>query len=396
MPEQVLLRSCRLYHASAAEGVVDLLIENGRIAAIGRALQEPVPATVIDLQGRILAPGFIDLHVQGAGGADVLDGTEEALQTIARTLVRFGTTAFLATTAMHFDKPNTHLQVAAACTGKDLGGAHLLGLHLEGPFINPQRRGGMSPTCIGPARMDTLRSLLDMTAGALKMMTIAPELDGSLAIIEQLVAAGIVASFGHSTASYEEALGGIGAGITHATHLFNAMAPLHHRQPGPLPALAESDNVTAQLIADGVHVHPAVVKLAWRLFGPSRLACITDGIQALGLPEGRYLYNGREYEAKHGTARYLDGTLIGTALGLDQMVARLRRFCGCSLPEAIEAASFNPAGVLGLAGRKGSLAVGKDADLVVLDPDGSVALTLVAGKVRFRKEESEGADSRAS
>jgi N-acetylglucosamine-6-phosphate deacetylase len=330
----------------------------------------------------VLAPGFIDVHIQGAGGADVLDGTPEALATIARTLPRFGTTSFLATTAMHYHKPNHHLQVAAGLVGKDLGGAHLIGIHLEGPFINMEKRGGMSPTCIGQPSAATLQELFQLTGSALKMMTIAPELEGALSIIRQLVAAGVVASFGHSAATYEQTLQGIRAGISHVTHLFNAMSPFHHREPGPLAAIVEQEQVTAQLIADGVHVHPAALRLAWRLFGPQRLIAITDGIQAIGLPEGRYIYNGREYESHNGIARYLDGTLIGTAVGLNTLINRLRQFTGCSLREAIDTATHNPARLLGL-DSKGSLEVGKDADVVLLDMDGSVWATLVAGKVRF-------------
>ncbi|MDZ7393480.1 MAG: N-acetylglucosamine-6-phosphate deacetylase [candidate division KSB1 bacterium] len=385
MPERLCIRDCRLYDAPDGAPPVDVLVEQGRIAAIGQHLPLPSDAAVLDASGRALAPGFIDVHIQGAGGADVLDGTAEALTTIARTLPQFGATSFLATTAFHFDKPNHHLQVAAGLAGQDLGGANLLGLHLEGPFINPDKRGGMSPTCIGPASAKTLNEILRLTGPTLKMMTVAPELPGVAPLVRELVAAGVICSFGHSAATYEQALQGFSAGMGHVTHLFNAMGQFHHRDPGPLPAIVESPHVTAQLIADGVHVHPAAVRLAWKLLGPTRLVLITDGIQAMGLPEGRYLYNGREYESREGIARYLDGTLIGTAVGLNRLVCRLQQFTGCSLKEAIEAASVNPARVLGLEG-KGTLAVGKDADLVLLGDDCEVWATMVGGKVRFQKD----------
>ncbi len=386
MPERLLIRNCRLYDAPEDSPLVDVLIEGGRIAEIGERLPPDRGTQLLDAGGWLLAPGFIDVHIQGAGGADVLDGTPEALAPIASTLPRFGTTSFLATTAEHYDKPNRHLHVAADLVGKDLGGAHLVGIHLEGPFINKEKRGGMSPSCIGPPSAKTLQEIFQLTGDGLKMMTIAPELEGALPIIAQLAEVGVVASFGHSAATYEQTARAIAAGIRHVTHLFNAMAPFHHREPGPLAAIVEHEHVTAQLIADGVHVHPAALRMAWRLLGPQRLIAITDGIQAIGLPEGRYVYNGREYESRDGTARYLDGTLIGTAIGLDTFVRRLRQFCGCSLRQAIDTATRNPALLLGLA-HKGSLDVGCDADLVLLDHTGEVQVTLVAGTTRYRRDE---------
>ncbi len=386
MKNSLLLRRCRLYDALVADEAVDVLIEDGRIARLGADVPAPGRCRVLEADGRLLAPGLIDVHIQGAGGADVLDGSEEALRTIATTLPRFGTTGFLATTAMHFDRPNTHLAIAAERTGKDLGGAQLLGIHLEGPFINPEKRGGMHLSCIGAPSLDTLRAIQELTGPGLRMMTIAPELEGNLRLIEELAASAVVPSFGHSAANYEQTRAGIEAGIRHVTHLFNAMAPFHHREPGPLAAIAEQEHVSVQLISDGVHVHPAAVRLAWRLLGPARILAITDGIQAIGLPDGRYLYNGKEYESRRGVARYLDGTLIGTAMGLVRLVQRLQQFTGCSLKQAIDAASANPARLLGLE-QKGEVAVGKDADLVLLDPNGDVWATIVRGEICFWAEE---------
>jgi N-acetylglucosamine-6-phosphate deacetylase len=233
--------------------------------------------------------------------------------------------------------------------------------------------------------MDVLDEILDMTAGKLAMMTIAPELDGSLEIIRRLVDSNIVASFAHSEADYEQTLVGIGAGISHVTHLFNAMSGVHHRAPGPLVAILENEKVTAQLIADGVHLHPSVLKLAFGILGPERVVLITDGMQAMGLPDGQYIYNGVEYESKNGAARYKDGTLIGTALGLSELVKRFTSFTGCGLDVAVKMVTENPAKVLGHAERRGSVAVGKDADLVLLDDDLSVHTTIVSGQIVFEK-----------
>jgi N-acetylglucosamine-6-phosphate deacetylase len=217
------------------------------------------------------------------------------------------------------------------------------------------------------------------------MMTIAPELAGGLEIIRRLVDSNIVASFAHSGADYQQTVAGIAAGISHVTHLFNAMSTFHHRAPGPLVAIFENENVTAQLIADGVHIHPSVLKLAFEILGPERIVLITDGMQAMGLPDGKYIYNGVEYESKEGAARYKDGTLIGTALGLSELVKRFISFTGCGLDVAVKMVADNPAKLLGLADRKGTIVVGKDADLVLLNDDLSVHATIVGGKIVFGK-----------
>lgn len=216
------------------------------------------------------------------------------------------------------------------------------------------------------------------------MMTIAPELPDNQPIIRRLVKAGIIASFGHSNATYEQTLDGFEAGISHVTHLFNAMPSIHHRSPGPLIAIFQTKQVTAQLIADGVHIHPAVLKLTFEILGPNRIIPITDGMQAMGLGDGKFIYNGLEYESKNGTARYKDGTLIGTALGISQLLARLMDFTDCQLDVAIKTVTENPAKLLGLEDKKGAITPGKDADLVLLEPDCSVHTTIVAGKIVFQ------------
>ncbi len=339
---------------------------------------------MLDAQGRILAPGLIDVHIQGAGGADVLDATPEALGTISRTCARFGVTSFLATTVYRPGLDNRHLKVAAECTGRDLGGARLLGTHLEGPFISFEKKGMIQPSCLTQPSAAALEDIYALLGGTLKMMTIAPELPGGPEAIRTLVDHGTIASFGHSNATYEQAIQGFDAGITHVTHLFNAMPSLHHRQPGPLAAIFERPDVTCQVITDGVHSHPPVLRLAYKVIGSDRFVTITDGMQAMGLPDGHYVYNGIEYEAKDGAARYKNGTLIGTALGLNQMLARLMRFTGCSLSTAIDTVTKNAAEILGLANAKGSISKDKDADLVLLDDDLSVHATLVGGRVVYQ------------
>jgi len=220
------------------------------------------------------------------------------------------------------------------------------------------------------------------------MMTIAPELPGNLDIVRSLLSLGIIPSFGHSEATYAETKIAFDAGISHVTHLFNAMPPLSHRAPGPLTAIFESQHVSAQIISDGHHVDPAVVALAFKFLGPLRTICITDGVQGIGLPPGKYLFNGREYETMQGAARYLDGTLIGSTKGLSQIIAEFKKYTHCSVQQRLRVRhSRRRGGCLGIDNRYGTLETGKQADIVLFDDDLSVWSTFVAD-VQFIREPS--------
>jgi len=380
MKMDLLLKNCRRYDS---DETVDITIAEGKIQGIGQVQKREKRTEVIDAAGRRVAPGFIDVHIQGAGGADILDGSSETLQQMSTTLARLGVTGFLATTVMKPETQHQHLKVAAECTDRDLGGARILGIHLEGPFINPIKRGGISPAAIYPASEKALQEILDICGDALRMMTIAPELPGNDEMITKLRGSGVITSFGHSNARYTQARAAFEGGIDHVTHIFNAMPSLHHREPGPLLAILESHTVTAQMISDGVHLHPRIINYLYTSIGLERCICITDGIQAMGLPDGRYLYNGREYRSHNGEARYDDGTLIGTSLSVWEIALRFRKFTGCSLKQAIDTITIHPARVLGIEKQKGSLDVGKDADLVLLDDD-SVSATIIGGNVVYR------------
>ena len=387
MPKNLLIKNCRILNPSSeAIKESDIFLENGIITKIEK-VKEVYPFTkVLDAEGRIVTPGFIDLHIQGAGGADVLDGRRESLEVISRTCAKFGTTSFLATTVFRPEGDNHHLEAASEGVGKDLGGANLLGIHLEGPFISVTKKGMILPDCISFPSLEILRKILNHSKGKLRMMTIAPEIKKNLKIIDTLVREGIVASFGHSAASYEETLKGIKAGVSHVTHLFNAMSSFHHRKPGPLLAIFQTKRVTAQIISDGVHLHPEILRFTYDLLGRNRCILITDGMQAMGLPEGNYTYNGVEYESRKGTARYFDGTLVGTCLGLNQLLERFVRFIKCSLAAGIKTVTENPAKVLAIQNKKGKIELGKDADLVILDDDYSIWSTIVGGKIVFHKQ----------
>jgi N-acetylglucosamine-6-phosphate deacetylase len=394
MSARLVITNC-LLPGAAEEVTID--IAGGAVAGVrpspaegsgpgaGGRTRAPEDETLIEAEGRTVVPGFIDIHVQGAGGADVLDGTEEALATIARTCCRFGVCGFLATTVYRPGGNNSHLAAVRRAVNRDLGGARILGTHLEGPFISLAKRGMILPECICEPSPRVMEDIERLSGDSLRMMTIAPELDGGLAIIRRLAASGVIASFGHSSATYEQTLKGIEAGISHVTHLFNAMPALHHRSPGPLLAIFKAGGPTVQIIPDGVHLDHRVIKFAFELLGAARCVTITDGMQAMGLPDGRYVYNGVEYESRGGAARYRDGTLIGTTLGMTDVVLRFMEYTGCSLETAVTTASANPARLLGLGASKGAVAAGKDADLVVLDHDYSVWATIVGGKVVYRK-----------
>jgi N-acetylglucosamine-6-phosphate deacetylase len=377
------IKNCRILNPGAeSAAATDILIEKGKIKTIG-AISD-FKGETIDANGMQAVPGFIDVHIQGAGGADILDANVQALNTLSQTQTRFGVTSFLATTIYRPGAENTHLGVVKDRMLEKPAGARCIGVHLEGPFISLKKRGMIQTDSICQTGLTVFDKIQENISPHLKMMTIAPELEGNIKIIEALCDNNIVASFGHSYANYHETVDGIEAGISHVTHLYNAMQSIHHREPGPLPAIFENPAVTAQVISDGVHIHPRMVALTHRILGCDRIVLITDGIQAMGLPDGRYVYNGIPYESKEGAARYHDGTLIGTALGLSDILKRFMAFTDTSLSEAIKTVTSNPANVLGIADHKGYLKEGYDADIALMRPDGSIAATIVGGQVVYQ------------
>jgi N-acetylglucosamine-6-phosphate deacetylase len=376
--------NCRLSFSSRDR--VSVIVSEGRIERIDRE-NKPLPGgDTVDAQGRLLSAGLIDIHIQGAGGADILDGTGKAFRAIATTCARTGVTAFLATTVFRPDGDNRHCEAAAKACNTDLGGARMIGIHLEGPFISLKKPGMIQKNGIGPVLKKTFDALIQCTGNTLKLMTIAPELPGNLDLIREYCRLGVVCAHAHSAANYEETKAGIEAGISQATHLFNAMTSIHHRAPGPVPAILESKSVFAQVIPDGVHVHPSIIRMIWPALGPDRFISITDGVRALGLPDGTYEYDGLEFESRNGAARYHDGTLIGTSVGLNELVRRLSEFTGCSIDDALRTATLTAARSIGIEERKGEVSVGKDADLVIFNDDLGVWKTIVNGDVVYSND----------
>ncbi len=380
MPENLLIIKTALYSDPDPSRRFDILVENGKISRISPAGKNDIRVKTIDGRGLVAVPGMIDLHIHGAGGSDSLDATEEALAVISGTLARSGTTSFLSTMVVNPHEKNTHVRIAAECTGKDLGGASLLGVYIEGPFINIKKRGGIITDCISAPSESILAKLLEVADGSLKIMCVAPEIPGIETIIKTLKDEGVLTSYGHSDSNYEETINGFNMGISHVTHLYNAMRPLHHRDPGPLAAIFENQRISVELIGDSHHVHPSMIKFARNFKSRDKIICVTDGISGMGLPDGTYTYNNRKYTSKDGLARYLDGTLIGSTMTLGNIVKNYMLFTNCDLREAIETVTINPARILGIDDRKGSLEEGKDADIVLIDDDFTICHTLVEGK----------------
>jgi len=340
----------------------------------------------IDASNKIVFPGFIDIHIQGAGGYDILDETEEAIRTISKTCAKFGVTGFLATTVYKPGKENKHIEDVLNGIRSPLNGSRFLGFHLEGPFISKEKRGMIQESSICKPSREVLMEILKKCRGYLRMMTIAPELENAHSIIKILIENNVIPSFGHSAANYEETIEAIRLGVKHVTHLFNAMNPIHHRNPGPIVAIFESNDVTVQLISDGFHVSPSVVRLASKILGKDRIMLISDGVRSLGMPDGKYTYDGLEFFSENGVAKYKDGTLIGTSIGISELAKRFLKFTGFPVTSIASVASFNQAKLLGIEGKYGSIEVGKVADLVILDEDFNVYCTMVDGKIVFSRE----------
>jgi len=359
-----------------------LLTRGARIAALGAGdapSEVPTDAALIDAHGGHLLPGFIDVHVHGAVNADSMDDDASALPRMARFFARHGVTSFLATTwsASHGDTLRALQRIADAAIPAD--GAQLLGAHLEGPYFEHKYCGAQDPRVIRRAARAEYEQYLDV--GVIRLLSLAPEYEENLGLLDECVRRGIVVSLAHSGANYEQTMQAIERGLRHSTHTFNAMSAFNHRQPGAVGALLTSPHVVCELIADGIHVHPAAMRLLTQAVGPARVVLVSDAMRAAGMPDGSYPVDDRIIEVRDGRAVLPDGTLAGSVLTMDAALRNFIAASGLPLEYAWPATSLNAARDLGIAGRKGALAPGMDADLVLLDDELRVVTTLVQGVV---------------
>jgi N-acetylglucosamine-6-phosphate deacetylase len=360
-----------------------VLIEDGRITRVD---EQPPPDgfEVLDLAGFTVAPGFIDLHVHGGGGFSLVDGDATQLRGYAHWAASRGVTGFLPTLVPVERRRMIEIIESTLAETDDIDGARPFGINLEGPFLSRLRCGALSSDVLRPADASELREYLLAAKGRLRLMTIAPELPGAPSVIATALDAGVVVALGHSDATYDEARNAFALGVRHVTHCFNAMRPWHHREPGCVAAALESPDATVELIADGVHVHLAVMAMLLRLKGVDKAVLVTDGIPLAGLGDGEFELQGERVQVRDGIARRSDGTLAGGAMPLDAMVRNAVASLSVSAADAIRMVTLNPASVIGLGDRKGRVAPGYDADLVVLSPALEVEMTFVQGKLVYQ------------
>lgn len=316
-----------------------------------------------------LVPGLIDCHIHGANGADVMDADPDALQVMAEALLKKGTTQFFATT---MTAPSGEISQALKAVAQfrrqsQQGAARIAGVHLEGPFLSPKRPGAQCAQHLSQPDWEKFQQWQQDAEGAIKLVTVAPELDDACQFIKQCHHHEVVASIGHTAASCAQAQAGIDAGATHATHLFNAMTGVHHREPGAATAILMDKRVAAELIVDFVHVHPDSVRFAVETKGADKIILVTDAMRAQCLGDGRFELGGQKVTVQQGEARLDNGVLAGSVLTLDQALRNMRQGDIASLCDMVNMASLNPAKSMGISGYHGSIAVGKMADLVLLD-----------------------------
>jgi N-acetylglucosamine-6-phosphate deacetylase len=358
------------------DGVI--LVDGTKITAIGHRDEVQIPADAVHYAapGSTVVPGFVDIHIHGAGGHDVMEGTARALDKVTETVARHGTTSIVATTmtapvddichglegiaryVRNHEQPQESGKLAA----------EILGMHLEGPFISKARRGVHPPEALAKPSIETLEKFMTAADGLARIITIAPELPGAVKLIEHAVAAGIVAALGHTDANYDEARAGVQAGVRHAVHMYNAMRPFTHRDPGVIGAVLTDPEVTAEVIADGHHVAGPAIQVLMGTKGFETVLLVSDAMAATGMRDGNYPLGNIKVTVKDGVCRDEDGKLAGSTLTLDRAL-RFVVALGVPFADAVRMVTVQPARRVGLAGKKGILAPGSDADIVVLTPD---------------------------
>ncbi|MGE7596041.1 N-acetylglucosamine-6-phosphate deacetylase [Peribacillus frigoritolerans] len=366
-------------------------VVDGKIAEVGPVSQykQDDDAKVITLSLDYQAiPGAIDIHIHGASNSDAMDATHDALSTMAKTLPKEGTTSFLATT---MTQSTQAIESALLNAGKYIENqtqenAEIVGVHLEGPFISPARKGAQPEDYIVDPDVTLFKRWQEMAENQIKLVTLAPEQPNGLDLAAHLRGTGVVASIGHSDATYDQIDEAIQAGTTHVTHLYNGMRGLHHREPGVLGAAYLRDELYVELIADGIHCRPEMIKLAYNQITSERMILITDSLRAKWLEKGTYDLGGQPVNVDETKATLSDGTLAGSILKMNDAIKNTMKYTGCSMTDIIKMTAENPAKQLRIFDRKGSIQVGKDADLVILNDRLNVEMTFCRGNLAFKKE----------
>ncbi|AYV93145.1 N-acetylglucosamine-6-phosphate deacetylase [Fusobacterium necrophorum subsp. funduliforme ATCC 51357] len=359
----------------------DIRIKGSHISEIEENLVENEKEEVLDLEGKLLIPGFIDVHIHGADGADAMDGSIESLQKISKYLASKGTTNFLATT---LTSSKEMLKKVLSCIGEvqnqEMEGANIFGAHMEGPYFDVEYKGAQNEKYIKMAGMEEIQEYLSVKKDLVKLFALSPN-SNNLDIIRYLVKEGVIVSVGHSAASFEQVMAAVEAGLSHATHTFNGMKGFTHRDPGVVGAVLDSDEITAEVIFDKIHVHPEAVRVLIKTKGVEKVVCITDSMSATGLPCGRYKLGELDVNVVDNQARLSsNGALAGSVLTMDKAFRHLLEL-GYNLMDAVKLTSTNVAKEFRL--NTGMIRVGKDADLVVLDEKHEVKMTIVKGKIKY-------------
>lgn len=359
----------------------EVLIENGKIVGVGKdeELSGASADDVIYGKGQYLAPGFIDIHNHGNSGYDVMDSTEEALDRMAEFHLRNGVTSFLGTviTSSYENMIKASKNIVQYENKEDK--SQLLGIHLEGPFFSIDKKGAQPAEYIKTPNMEDMKEIVQISNGNLKMVSLAPEKQGALEIISFLASEGITVAMGHSNGTFDETKGAINHGATVATHLYNGMRSFSHREPGIVGAALTDDRVFCELIYDRVHLHDAAVKMALKMKGTDKIILVSDAMRAAGLEDGDYELGGQKVIVKDGAARLESGSLAGSTLNLRDAVFNMVHYLNIPIHHAIRMASLTPAKAIGVDRNKGSIEVGKDADLILLDGNINIAASIVGG-----------------
>ena len=366
-----------------------LVIENGKISNIfnGEIYNEESYDKIIDGEGKYLSPGFIDLHNHGNFGHDAMEGTYEALDIIADFHIKKGVTSFLATTMTEeADKikkavKNIGEYVNDGENNRDVK-AQVLGVYLEGPYFSMEKKGAQPPQYIKNPDLEEIKNLIELSKNTIKIVALAPEIEGAKEAIKYLKEKGITISAGHTNGTFDEAKSGIDLGITQATHLYNGMRAYSHREPGVIGAVLTDERVACEMICDGIHLHVGAMDLAVKMKGKDGIILISDAMMATGLEDGKYELGGQDVYVKEGAARLEDGTLAGSTLTLNKAVYNMVHMVNIPLEDAVRMASLNPARAIGVDNKKGSIEIGKDADLIIFDDDLNILKAMVKGKVR--------------